>query len=86
MELLKGTTTVMSRSITLSGSVTVYTVFAIPNVGVSNAGQYQCRATVSTTQNGIIDSSPDVSNTANLQIQSNLHCNLYYVATSNNIF
>ena len=72
MELLKGTTTVMSRSITLSGSVTVYTVFAIPNVGVSNAGQYQCRATVSTTQNGIIDSSPDVSNTANLQIQSNL--------------
>ena len=44
------------------GSVrTTYTVFTIPNVGVSNAGQYQCRAAVSTTQNNIIDSSPGVA-------------------------
>ena len=83
MELLKGTTTVMTRSIALSGSVTVHTsVFTIPNVGVYNTGQYQCRATVRTTQNNVIDSSPGVSNTANLTIQSNLQ----FVFASNNIF
>ena len=87
VELLKGTTTVMTRSIALYGSVTVHTsVFTIPNVGVSNAGQYQCRATVSTTQNGVIDSSPGVSNTANLTVQSKsitLHVWREYLTSEN---
>ena len=68
--LLKGTATLMIDSNpTGFGSVRT-SVFTIPNVGVSNAGQYQCRATVRTTQSNMIDSSPGVSNTANLYIQS----------------
>ena len=64
----------MSRSIALSGSVTVHTsVFTIPNVGVSNAGLYQCRATVRITQNDVIYSSSGVSNTATLQLQSEIY-------------
>ena len=50
--------------------------FNIYNVVVSKAGQYQCRATVRTTQSNVIDSSPGVSNTANLTVQSKL--NVYY--------
>ena len=50
--------------------------FTIYNVVVSNAGQYQCRATVRSTQNNVIDSIPGVSNTANLTIQSMF--NVYY--------
>ena len=74
--LLKGTAALLVDSYP-TGSGSVHTsVFTIPNVGVSNAGQYQCRATVRTTQNNLIDSSPGVSNTANLTIQSNLQYNL----------
>ena len=70
--LLKGTATLMVDS-NPTGSGSVHTsVFTIPNVGVSNAGQYQCRATVRTTQNNMIDSGPGVSNTANLYIQSKI--------------
>ena len=68
--LLKGTATLIVDS-NPTGSGSVHTsVFTIPNVGVSNAGQYQCRATVNTTQNNVIDSNPGVSNTANLYILS----------------
>ena len=48
-------------------------VFTIPNVGVSSASQYQCRAYVRTTQNNVIDSISGVSNTANLTVQSKLN-------------
>ena len=81
VELLKEITTVITRSIALSGSVTVHTsVFTILNVGVSNAGQYQCRATVRTTENNRIYSSPGISNNVNLQIQSNLQFCITYTS------
>ena len=68
--LLKGTATFMIDSNPTGFGSIRNSVFTISNVGVSNAGQYQCRATVRTTQNNVIDSSPGVSNTANLYIQS----------------
>ena len=70
VELLKGNTTVMTSS-SPSGSGAVRTsVFTLSNVGVSTVGQYQCRATVSTTQSNVIDSTPGVSNYATLTAQS----------------
>ena len=71
MELLKGSTTVLTNS-SPSGSGAVRTsVFTLSNVGVSSVGQYQCRATVSTTHNNVTDSAPGVSNNATLTAQSN---------------
>ena len=71
VELLKGYTPVMTDSATVHSSV--YTnVFNVSDVSVTNAGQYRCRATVRTTENNVIDSSPGVSNTANLNILSEL--------------
>ena len=62
------TTLMVDANPTGSGSVRT-TVFTIPNVGVSNAGQYQCRAAIRTTQNNVINSSPGVA-IANITIQS----------------
>ena len=77
VELLKGSTTVMTNS-SPSGSGAVRTsVFTLSNVGVSTVGQYQCRATVSTTQRIVIDSTPGVSNYATLTAKSKL---LYHIA------
>ena len=39
-----------------------YTTFMFYNVEVSNAGRYQCRATVSSTQSNVIGSTGIVSN------------------------
>ena len=71
VEILKenNTTLMVDANPTGSGSVRT-SVFTIPNVGVSNAGQYRCRVTVGTTQNNVIDSSPGVSSKANLTVQS----------------
>ena len=56
-----------------SGSGAVRTsLFTLSNVNASNAGQYQCRATVTTTHNNVIDSTPGVSNNATLTVQSKL--------------
>ena len=71
VELLKESTSVMTKSAPVNSSVHT-TAFNISDVGVSNAGQYQCRATVRTTQINVIDSSPGVSNTANLTVKSML--------------
>ena len=68
--LLKGTATLMIDSNPTGSSSVRNSVFTIPNAGVSNAGQYRCRATVRTTQNNVIDSSPGVSSTANIYIKS----------------
>ena len=69
VEILKenDTTLMIDTNTTGSGPVRT-TVFTIPNVGVSNAGQYQCRAAVSTTQNNAIDSSLGVA-IANIIVQ-----------------
>ena len=73
VELLKGSMTVMTDS-SPSGSGAVRTsVFTLSNIGVSTAGHYQCRATVNTTHNNVIDSTPGVSNNATLTVQSKKH-------------
>ena len=78
MELLKGNTTVMTNS-TPSGSDAVRTsVFTLSNVGLSTVGQYQSRATVSTTQSNVVDSTPGVSNYATLTAESKQTIILYY--------
>ena len=62
-----------------SGSGAVRTsVFTLSNVGLSTVGQYQCRATVSTTQSNVIDSTPGVSNYATVTAQSKQTIILYY--------
>ena len=71
VELLKGYTPVMTDLASVNSSVHT-TAFNISDVGVANAGQYRCRATVRTTQNNVIDSNPVVSNAANLNILSEL--------------
>ena len=69
VELLKGSTTVSTNYILGAGKVRA-TAFILQNVGVSTAGQYQCRATVTTTHNNVIDSTPGVSNHATLTVHS----------------
>ena len=71
VELLKGYTPVMTESATVHSPVHT-TAFNISDVGVANADQYRCRATVRTNQNNVIDSNPGISNTANLNILSEL--------------
>ena len=70
VEILKenNTTLMVDANPTGSGSVRT-TVFTIPNVGVSNAGQYHCRAATRMTQNNVINSSPGVA-IANITVQS----------------
>ena len=69
VELRMGSMTVMTNS-TPSGSGAVRTsVFTLSNVGVSNAGQYQCRATVSSTDSNVVDSNAVVSDSASLTVQ-----------------
>ena len=75
VELLKGYTPVMTESATVHSSVHA-TAFNISDVSVANAGQYRCRATVRTTQNNVIDSSPGVSSTANIYIKSKYSNNI----------
>ena len=81
MELLKGYTPVMTDLASVNSSVHT-TAFNISDVGVANAGQYRCRATVRTTQNNVIDSNPGVSNAPNLNILSELPSMLYMHAAS----
>ena len=69
VELLKGYAPVMTDLASVNSSVHT-TAFNISDVGVANAGQYRCRATVRTTQNNVIDSNPGVSNAANIYIKS----------------
>ena len=52
-------------------------VFTLSNVDVSTVGQYQCRATVSTTQSNVVDSTPGVSNIAILTAKGKL---LHHIA------
>ena len=67
--LLKGYTPVMTDLASVNSPVHT-TAFNISDVGVANAGQYRCRATVRTNQNYVIDSSLGVSSTANIYIKS----------------
>ena len=69
VELLKRSTTVMTHSASVEHSSAHNHVFNISDMGVFNTGQYQCRATVRANQTNVLDSSPGVSNTANLNIQ-----------------
>ena len=56
-----------------SGSGAVRTsVFTLSNVSLSTVGQYQCRATVSTTQSNVVDSISGVSTYATLTAKSKL--------------
>ena len=66
VELLNGSTVLMTSS--LSGSEHT-SVFPFSNVGVSNAGQYQCRATVSSTDSNVVNSNAGVSNNDSLTVQ-----------------
>ena len=73
VELLKGSTTVMTDSSPSGSGAGRTSVFTLPNIGVSTAGQYQCRATVTTNHNNVIDSTPGVSNNATLTVHSKKH-------------
>ena len=73
MELLKGSTTVMTDSSPSGSGAGRISVFTLSNVGVSTVGQYQCRATVNTTHSNVVDSTPGVSNNATLTVQSKKH-------------
>ena len=44
-------------------------MFTLSNVNASNAGQYQCRANVSSTDSNVVTSAPDNSSAATLNIQ-----------------
>ena len=79
--LLKGYTPVMTDLASVNSPVHT-TAFNISDVGVANAGQYRCRATVRTTQNNVIDSDSGVSNTANLNVLSELPSKLCMHAAS----
>ena len=71
--LLHGNT-VMTNS-TPSGSGAVRTsVFTFFSVGVSNVGQYQCRATVTTTASNVVNSAAVNSNSVSLTVQGKLSC------------
>ena len=67
VELLNGDMVSMTNS-TLTATRT--SVFMISNVSVSNAGQYQCNATVSTTVSNVMNSATSNSSNANVTVQS----------------
>ena len=52
-----------------SGSGAVLFVFTLSHVGLSNAGQYQCRATVKSTDSNVVNSNAVVSNNDGLTVQ-----------------
>ena len=65
--MLMGSMTMSSSSLTVSGAVRTYD-FMFNSVGVSNAGQYQCNATVTTNQPNVINPAPGVSSDATLYV------------------
>ena len=68
VELLKGNTVSGIGYSSGSGAVRTF-VSTLSNAGVSNAGQYQCRATVSSTDSNVLDSNAGVSNNDSLTVQ-----------------
>ena len=67
VELLNGDMVLVTNS-TLTATRT--SVFMISNVGVNNAGQYQCRAIVGTSENNVMNSTTSNSSNANITVQS----------------
>ena len=67
VELLYGNTVMTNSTPSVSGAVHT-SVFTLSNVGVSNAGQYQCRATVTTTASNVVAPTPRDSPNATLYV------------------
>ena len=70
VELLNDSMVLMTNSIPTGSDSTHTSVFMISDVSVFTAGQYQCRATVGTSVNNVMNSVTSTSPNASITVQS----------------